>query len=325
MRINRFIPVLLLIAVAGEAFAQQKTTRDEYIQQYKKLAIEARDTYGIPASITMAQGLLESDNGNSRLACEANNHFGIKCKKEWKGETISHDDDQKGECFRKYSTAEDSYRDHSVFLHASPRYASLFNLRPTDYQGWAYGLKTAGYATSPTYAVQLIKIIEDNGLFLLDDMQATPDMIAEEKNTFTRAVTWGEWQDAGERIDVDNYMVSMRSRAGYSLYTNNGSEFVLANKDDTYESLGRAIGISPSRLRKLNDRDKSAELSTGDMVYLKTKAKKANNGKLIHVVEEGETMYGVAQRYGIRLNSLAAMNHRSPDSVLVVGQQLRLM
>ncbi len=319
----RIIATLLALA-AVTGVSAQKLTHQQYIEKYKKLAVEERDLYGIPASITMAQGLCESDCGNSRLAREANNHFGIKCKKDWTGQTISHDDDARGECFRKYASVEDSYRDHSVFLQGSARYASLFKLKPTDYQGWAYGLKAAGYATNPQYATQLIKLIEDYRLYLLDDLETDAETLAAEKTAAKTPVMWQEWTESPDRVDIDNYVVSLRSQGGYSLYANNGSEFVQARPGDTFESLGKSVGVAPARLRSINDLPASAQPSGGDMVYIKAKARRANNGQLIHVVQQGETMHGIAQRYGIRLRSLASMNHRSADSSLAAGQQLRL-
>ena len=176
--LNRYFTVLALaLAVTATASAQDRTTKQEYIDKYKQLAIDDMETYGIPASIKMAQALLESDAGNSRLAREGNNHFGIKCKKEWTGETIHHDDDAPQECFRKYASAAQSFRDHSEFLDRSPRYQSLFDLDPLDYKGWAYGLKAAGYATNPKYPELLIKLIEDNKLYLLDKGE-TPEVAA---------------------------------------------------------------------------------------------------------------------------------------------------
>jgi hypothetical protein len=324
MKIFRISLLVSLLAAALGAGAQG-LTREQYIEKYKKLAIEARDAYGIPASITMAQALFESDNGNSRLATLANNHFGIKCKKEWTGGTISHDDDAKGECFRKYPTIEDSYRDHSVFLQSSPRYASLFKLKVTDYQGWAYGLKAAGYATNPQYAQRLITVIEDNKLYLLDDAPTTDAMLAEEKAAANVPIQWGEWKQNAGSVDVDNYVASMRSKGGYSVYMNNGSEFVLAGAGDTFETLAGKVGASAAALRRFNDLPKTAQPAEGDMVYIKRKARRAENGKLIHVAEQGDTMHSLSQKYGIRLQSLASMNHRSASGTLVPGQQLRLM
>ena len=203
--------------MALSANAQDRLTRQEYIQKYKALAIEEMEIYGIPASITMAQALLESDDGNGRLAREANNHFGIKCKSSWTGMTISHDDDAKGECFRKYATVEDSYTDHSEFLDKSARYQDLFKLDPLDYKGWAYGLKQAGYATNPAYAELLIKIIEDNQLYHLDRGEelnpTTPDQSAIEKPQQTLAAT--EPMPKEQVVDVDNYSIAITGEAGH--------------------------------------------------------------------------------------------------------------
>jgi flagellum-specific peptidoglycan hydrolase FlgJ len=155
---------LTAFSIWGKAQNVAKTTTEQYIQQYKDVAIAEMKRSRIPASITLAQGILESGNGNSRLATEANNHFGIKCKKEWTGRTLYEDDDAPQECFRAYPTAEDSYRDHSDFLMKSSRYAFLFDLTPTDYKGWAEGLKKAGYATNPNYPQLLINFIEKHNL-----------------------------------------------------------------------------------------------------------------------------------------------------------------
>lgn len=175
------LAVALQFTVVG-AYAQNITAA-QYIERYKSLAISSMEEYGIPASIKLAQGLVESSNGNSRLAREANNHFGIKCKSDWTGDTILHDDDAKGECFRKYDSPVDSYRDHSEFLVKSPRYAALFKLEPTDYKGWARVLASSGYATNPKYSLLLIKAIEDNELFLIDEQVAGGSSVSQKKET----------------------------------------------------------------------------------------------------------------------------------------------
>ena len=158
-----------IVCSVADSWAQTRLTKEEYIDRYKEIAIDHMERYGIPASITMAQGILESDSGNSNLARRSNNHFGIKCKKDWKGAKVYHTDDAPNECFRKYDSVEDSYEDHAEFLDNSPRYDSLFAYPSNDYRSWARGLKAAGYATAPDYAQRLIKIIEDNKLFLLDN------------------------------------------------------------------------------------------------------------------------------------------------------------
>ncbi len=303
------------------ASAQEKLTREQYIQKYKAVAIEHQDVYGIPASIKLAQAILESENGNSRLACEANNHFGIKCKSDWRGETITHDDDARGECFRKYACAEDSFKDHSEFLDKSPRYQNLFQLDPADYKGWAYTLKEDGYATATTYPERLIKIIEENELFLLDRGGDVTTIARHEEPVASQPVLL----PSAEKIDPDNYMASSTVLKGYPVLRNNGSEFVVARPGDTYASLSALFGQSVFKMLRNNDCAKNAVLEAGDAVYLKPKARKAANGKIIHIAAEGETLHSIAQRYGIKLRSLASMNRRPADSPLIPGQQIRLM
>lgn len=318
------VAVCGLFVVGGVLAAQPRMSREEYIRRYKELVLESQEVYGIPASVKMAQALLESDSGNSRLAREANNHFGIKCKRDWTGMTISHDDDAKGECFRKYASAEESFRDHSEFLDNSPRYQELFKLDPLDYKGWAYGLKAAGYATDPNYPQRLIRIIEENRLYLLDQHKELPEELPRRHEPVGEQLP-EPVVSAAEKIDVDNYIVSVQKLRGYALYHNNGSQFIVADNGDTFESLGRKIGISAKRLRKLNDLPANAQLSGGEMVYVRSKAKRSGNGKLIHIVREGDTMHSISQQYGIRLKNLANMNHRDVDARLEVGQQIRLM
>lgn len=328
---KKIIPVLLLLIMAFPTLAQEKISRQEYIDRYKALAVEHMEIYGIPASIKMAQALFESDNGNSRLARQANNHFGIKCKNDWLGATISHTDDAPDECFRKYESTEASFKDHSEFLDGSSRYDALFKLDPTDYKGWAYGLKQAGYATNPNYPQQLIKIIEDNQLYLLDSGQGlnlASLSVVEEEAPIVMVAQIVE-QDIPLRstdvVDVDNYSISMHGNvARRTLYSNNGSQFVTANAGDTYASIAGEFGVSVKKILAYND-NVNRPLSQGEMVYVKQKNKKAQNGKLIHVAKDGETMHSISQAYGIKLNNLCNMNRRTKDSEVRNGQQIRLM
>ncbi|MBQ1200499.1 MAG: glucosaminidase domain-containing protein, partial [Alistipes sp.] len=169
MKKIRFTIVFALLAISCVAvYAQTRQTREEYIEKYKSIAVAHMEKYGIPASITMAQGILESDAGNSALSLSSNNHFGIKCKKSWTGRKVYYDDDAKGECFRAYPSVEASYEDHALFLDSSPRYDSLFSYPSYDYRSWARGLKAAGYATAPDYAERLVTIIEKYKLYILD-------------------------------------------------------------------------------------------------------------------------------------------------------------
>lgn len=256
--------------------------------------------YKIPASITMAQGLLESGAGYSELTRKANNHFGIKCGSDWTGPTSHHDDDAKQECFRSYDNARESYEDHSRFLTTKRRYASLFNLRTNDYKGWAHGLKAAGYATNPVYAEMLINIIERYELYKLDD-ESADKFIA--------------------RIEENLHGTALRT-----IYMNNKNYYVLARKGDTFRSLGKEFGISYLKLARYNERNKKDELVENEVIYLKKKQTKADKKykKQVHVVRQGESMYSIAQRYGIRLKSLYKRNKLSPDYVIRPGDKLKL-
>ena len=315
----------LLAVTTASAEGQQKLTREAYILKYKPLAVEQMDIYGIPASIKLAQALFESDNGNSRLAREANNHFGIKCKSNWTGQTISHTDDAPDECFRKYPSVEESYRDHSEFLDKSARYQDLFKLGPTDYKGWAHGLQKAGYATNPQYAQQLIKIIEDYQLFLLDEGQDV--RIAENAAPVEEPVAEPiPSASPADMVDVDNYSVSIQGRnGGHTVYRNNGSLFIVVRDGDKLESVASEFRVSPKKLIKYNDLDIHSNVKTGDMIYIRPKAKRSSNGKMIHVARDGETLHSISQMYGIRLKSLCNINRRSRDSQVTEGQQIRLM
>lgn len=317
--------IALSLPATVTVVSAQKTSRQEYINRYKNIVLEQQDIYGIPASVKMAQALLESDNGNSRLATEGNNHFGIKCKKDWRGETINHDDDAPQECFRKYNSAEESFKDHSEFLDKSERYQGLFKLDPMDYKGWAYGLKAAGYATNPKYPELLIKIIEDNKLYLLDQGRELPEQPTEETPVIAKTEeTPADLGEVAEKVDVDNYIVSLTTYKGYTLYSNNGSEFVVAGQGDTFSSLSGKLGISVKKLRKFNDMPEG-EPTTGSMIYIKSKGKRSNNGKLMHYVKDGETLHSISQMYGIRIKYLYNMNRLSNNTTLTVGQQIRLM
>jgi len=254
----------------------------DYLREYAPLAIEEMQRYKIPASITLAQGMLESSYGRSRLATEANNHFGIKCPPGWSGPSMRHDDDRPKECFKAYSDPEGSYRDHSLFLTERARYAELFALRPDDYKGWAKGLSKAGYATHPKYASLLIELIERYGLDSLDRL-------------------------GGER---------QRYRSA------NGVAYTLARPGDGWETLADWAGMRPEKLRDRNDAPEGSAPEPGTPVYLKKKKKKA--AEATHTLEYGETVYGVSQRYAVRLDALLEYNGLHPADNPPVGTVLRL-
>lgn len=315
-------------------YSQKKDPGEVYIEKYKALAIEEMEIYGIPASITIAQGLLESDYGRSRLAVQANNHFGIKCKKEWTGETITHDDDAKGECFRKYQSAEESYKDHSEFLDKSARYSALFDLDPKDYVGWAKGLKAAGYATNPKYADILIGIIEKYQLYKLDegiDAYANARASAKEKAEVAAKedVAQAVAVEPRDLVDIDNYVVNIYDDGAITKGTrvvqhNNGVDYVIVTEGDTFDALSEDLRISVNKLLKFNDLNNVVDLKPGVAVYIKTKKKKSISGRDIYTVKAGDKMHALSQKFGIQLRALYKLNMMKDDSQPTEGMILRL-
>lgn len=295
------IGIVLLFCISVNAQIRWNSAYQTYIDQYKDLAIAEMLKYNIPASITLAQGLLESGAGKSRLAREGNNHFGIKCH-DWLGSTTYHNDDEEQECFRKYRDVYESYEDHSKFLANQPRYKSLFKLKNTDYKGWARGLKQCGYATSPTYAKQLISIIELYKLHRYDD--------AKNYDKFMVA-----------RSTVKTHVNNL-----HPIHIYNKNYYVKVRKGDTFKSIAEEVGISYKKLAKYNERDNNDKLVVGEIIYLKKKQNKAEKvyKNRPHRVKDGESMYSIAQYYGIKLSSLYKMNKLSPDYSIKVGDYLRV-
>jgi hypothetical protein len=231
--------------------------------------------------------MLESNNGNSTLATRGNNHFGIKCH-DWKGKRIRHNDDKRNECFRKYKSARDSYTDHTNFLMNGPRYSFLFELDQTDYKGWARGLKKAGYATSPSYASALIRIIEENELDHFDSGK-----VRRKKVDDTEAIA--EVTDIdGFEIEIDHRKILMRNRIDY----------IIVKGEDTYHSLTRELDMMPYELAQYNEIPRDSKLKKGQVLYLQPKRGKASVEFSYHTVEAGETMYDISQMYGIKLKKL---------------------
>lgn len=324
-----------------------RTTTAEYIARYRDIAIAEREAYGIPAAITMAQGILESENGNSELARNSNNHFGIKCKSEWTGEKYYHDDDAAQECFRKYARVEDSYRDHSLFLKGRKHYAFLFNLASTDYVGWARGLKQAGYATNPAYAELLIKIIETYQLYLLDHGQlaAKPGVVPsppadsvprpqvrvvrDSLPAFVRVsppppIHTPIIKDTIRRVvhAEDDFQDIVLGEGRRAARMNNGVHYILARKGDTYERLADEMVFLVRDLYHFNDVEKGYQPQPGEKVYIELKKEEA--AVSFHTVVSGETMHSIAQHYGIRLRSLYARNRMKPGTEAEIGQRLWL-
>lgn len=308
-------PVALLLNIqcsVHTAVAQppkNRISREEYIEKYREDAIKDMIRTKVPASITLGQAMLESDCGNSKLAKNANNHFGIKCHNGWTGGTYMMDDDAKNECFRKYKSVLDSYNDHSDFLKTRSRYAFLFDLKPTDYKGWAEGLKKAGYATSPTYPRDLIKIIEDNKLYELDKLNKVP----EKEVKVVR-------KDAPAKPNLTN--TPPLNTSTRQILLNNDVKYVVALKGDSYFKIAKALDMNTGQLIDYNEVDKNSNPKEGQIVYLQPKRRSAEVE--FHTVKAGETMYSISQLYGIKLKFLYSKNLMEAGTEPVIGQKLWL-
>ncbi len=294
------IAAILVGSASLSASAQSPWNQryQDYINRYKDVAIQEMQRYGIPASITLAQGLLESGAGQSELCRKGNNHFGIKCH-EWSGRTIYHDDDESQECFRAYNSALESFEDHSRFLAEKPRYKRLFSLSRTDYKGWARGLKECGYATNPQYANSLIGIIETYQLHQYD-------------------------RAAGRHHHTGGVAGSVVNE--HPIHAYNKNFYLYARSGDTFKSLAAETGVSARRLARYNELDRKHQLSEGEVVYLEKKQTRALKDfkNRPHVVRAGDSMHSIAQMYGIRLKSLYQKNGLSPDYMPRVGDRLRV-
>ena len=289
--------LIVSVAIFGNVFCALAAQDNEaYIKKYCNIAMREMNDYGIPASITLAQGILESAAGTSRLAVQANNHFGIKCHNDWSGEKIFHDDDKNNECFRKYTRAEESFIDHSQFLKDRPRYSFLFELDKTDYKAWAKGLKQAGYATDPNYPNRLITLIEKYELYKYDKESFT----SKEEGVKTPAKTVKEKNESGLK-------------------------YVYVQKGESYYTLAVKYYLPFNLIYEYNDVDrKTRQPEEGTIVYLQKKKKKITWGDGVHVVEKGESMHDISQKYGIRLHSLYDLNNMPYDVKPEVGQLLKL-
>ena len=296
-------------------FPPQKNTRQQYIDLFARIAIQEMVDYHIPASITMAQACLESSDGNSTLATEANNHFGIKCKSNWNGPTIRKDDDTHDECFRKYRNALESYRDHSEFLTGGMRYQFLFDYNIKDYKKWAYGLKRAGYATDPTYPERLLKIIEEFQLYKLDDLTGNSAGSIEpgvgSKSIFNRH------EKHGGNLSSDPYITR-------DVKKRNGKNAFFSKEGDTYAKLATEFSMKESTICRYNDVAIGERLDAGTVVFLQRKRGRAPQGNTVHTMRVGESLWSVAQWYGIRLNALCRKNRIDKNEHLVEGQQISL-
>lgn len=295
----RIICLLVFITTLAEAATQRKIpSYEKYIKTYSDLAVQHQKKYKIPASITLAQGLLESGAGQSSLARKSNNHFGIKCHSDWRGGRVYHNDDLRGECFRKYKRVEDSYEDHAKFLQRS-RYDRLFQLKITDYKGWARGLQKCGYATDRAYANKLIKVIEDYELYRYDS---------------------GKVQKLSRR-ERENLKFP---KLNYTIYKTFGLLYVYAKENDSFDQIAQNLDFKVKDLKKFNEVPEDFPLQKGDIVYLEKKKKKADKPNYDHVVQIGESMHSIAQKYGMQIKSLYKMNKKDKDYIPEEGDVLKL-
>lgn len=313
---NLFVLFFAAIAAAN-SYAQPKAVIEAYIERYKAIAVSEMQRTGVPASITLAQGIHETGAGTSRLVISSNNHFGIKCKTEWTGERVYHDDDARGECFRKYDDPAISYRDHSDFLRTRSHYASLFTLDPTDYEAWAHGLKKAGYATNPKYPQILIKLIQD---YNLQDYTLIA-MGRKEPGTLEPV-----WATASEPVSAavagEALLAAPKPVYPEGIFKINDTKVMAIAKGTSYIKVAEEQDILLARLMDFNDmRDGDVALQDG-LLYLQRKRK--TGAHETHVVLPGETLYDIAQTEGIRLESLLEYNYLTPNVRPAVGEKLYL-
>lgn len=302
-----YFSLTILLFIGCNIFAQQKKkiTKHEYIDLYKNVAIGEMKRSGIPASITIAQGMLESDNGNSRITREGNNHFGIKCH-DWSGQGVYEDDDKKNECFRKYLSSEESFHDHTEFLLTRQRYNFLFSYKSTDYKSWAKGLKKAGYATNSSYDNLLIKIIEDNQLYAFDGNFSISKHSKSDNKT------------------NDNYDAGFTIRLNRPVYKRNDIEYVIAKNGDTFGKLSQELDLLAWELIKYNELSKDSTVHDGQILYLQPKHRKAAFGQDYHTVQTGESIYTISQLYGIKTRLLKKWNNFNGNTIVKEGDVLNL-
>lgn len=309
MRITCKLLLITFLSICTTVLYAQN--RKEFIKKYKHIAIREMERTGIPASITLAQGILESGCGESNLAKEANNHFGIKCS-NWNGDTYHMDDDIADECFRKYKHPEQSWIDHSEFLTSRPRYGSLFELETTDYKGWAKGLKSAGYATNPKYADMLIKIIEEEELQQYDKIIKKP---TGEKPIYTEYKEETSANKPTTTVTSANYHKREEIR--------NGILCIEVKEGDSFEKIASYYGIKLKKLLAYNDKHETS-VTNGQIVFLKKKKRKAAKGYEFHRVKQGESLYDISQQYGVKLSDLEKYNYTDGKRGLLEGEKVYL-
>ena len=324
MQNRKFFVLLVSVMSFFCKFSQAQSSTDilAYISRYKDLAIAEMKRTGIPAAITLAQGIHETEAGTSELVKRSNNHFGIKCKDDWTGETVRHDDDARGECFRKYNAPEESFKDHSDFLRTRPNYASLFTLDPTDYTAWAYGLKKAGYATNPKYAQILIKLIEDYHLedytlIALNKMEDHSD-VAQNKQQATKEIVEVNNKQTENPISV----VAKENNYPSGEFKINDTRVVFVKQGTAYLTIAQQYEIPLARLFEFNDLQQQEVAAYDQLVFIQRKRKTGEHE--FHTVQPGESLSSIAQTEAIRLQTLLEYNNLTADMQPAVGETLNL-
>ena len=301
-----FLVFLSKASTAADQIVQP--SRIAYIEKWKEEAIKQMYLHKIPASITLAQGCLESRDGLSRLAADANNHFGIKCS-NWNGATITEDDETKGECFRKYKTAKESFEDHSIFLKKT-RYLFLFENEADDYKSWAHGLKKAGYATNPQYPQMLIKIIEECNLHQYDEIGMD----------YIKSGKYEEIQK-NDKVGNDNFEVDLSKQSSIKI-TSNRIKYVVGKTGDTFEKIALQNDMGKWQILRYNDLNDGDKIKDGDIIYLQPKRNRGTQE--YYIVKEGDTMRSISQKYGVSLKKLYKKNHMISGTEPAVGKKLSL-
>lgn len=351
MRNKQVIYFMLLFVIFlwhANAYSQNKSQDVlDYIEKYNRIAMREMQEYKIPASITLAQGLLESGNGKSELAKKSNNHFGIKCHSSWKGKKTYHDDDAKGECFRVYDSPAESYRDHSIFLANGQRYAFLFDLKITDYKGWAKGLKKAGYATLPVYANVLINLIETYNLTQYDQkaLKGPKIVLDEDKPSKKNTGSTNNKNSTSNKNTANNKTFNKNNNKNNKTYTpfrlndaevvgkaydgryvreNNGVKFIYAKKGDNVYKLADEMEIYDYQLVKYNNLGKRRYFNENEVIYIEKKKNRASRKYKYHTIQKGETLSYVSRLYAVKLEAIYKMNGMNENTILHVGDNIRL-
>ena len=309
---KKLIFVTTVIIFNSNIFAQ-KISPDEYINTYKNIAVAEMKRSGIPASVTLAQGILETECGNSDLVKRSNNHFGIKCKSTWTGESVKHTDDAPNECFRKYNNPEESYKDHSDYLKSTPRYAALFQLDPSDYKGWAYGLRRAGYATNPQYPQIVISNIEKYHLQQYDNL-TTEDIDNIAANKIINV----------QKPDTENVMVNL-SKVENSLKLKNkinGLKALMAPKGISLLVIASKANIDLGKLLEYNDLSTDGLLNDEQVIYLEKKLKQGNRD--FYIALQKESLYDISQNNAIQLKYLSQLNNMNENQTVEKGTKIKL-